>query len=119
LVGWGIKFLSHLTTEAKAYIEKSDKLLYLVNDPVAKDWLQKSNPHAESLDALYQSHPSRDKCYQAIADYILQEVRQNQHLCVVLYGHAILILTFIALESVGVGRFIFRLLSQLDKLHAN
>jgi uncharacterized protein YabN with tetrapyrrole methylase and pyrophosphatase domain len=87
IVGFGIKFLSHLTTEAKAYIEKSDKILYLVNDPAVKDWLQKMHKCTESLDQLYQSQGLRSNSYQAIADYILETVRQGQHVCVVLYGH--------------------------------
>ena len=87
IVGFGIKFISHLTTEARVYIEKSDKVLYLVNDPAVKDWIQKKHFSTESLDALYQSHLLRSNSYQGIADYILENVRQNQHICVVFYGH--------------------------------
>lgn len=87
IVGTGIKFLSHLTNEAKAYIEQSDKVLYLVNDPAMKAWIQKMNPLAESLDPLYVAHTLRADCYQAITDYILKYVRKNLHICVVFYGH--------------------------------
>ena len=87
VVGFGIKFVSHLTTETKAYIEKADRVLYLLNDPVAKDWVQKTNKNAESLDALYQSFPLRQDSYLAIADYMLDAVRAGQHVCVVFYGH--------------------------------
>ncbi len=55
IVGSGIKFLSHLTTEAKAYIEQSEKVLYLVNEPVMKQWIQSTNPLSESLDPLYNN----------------------------------------------------------------
>src|SRR3990167_3227259 len=87
VVGAGIKFLSHITVEAKAYIEQSQKLLYLVNNPVLKEWLKKTNPNAESLDELYQKYPLRLHCYRAITEYILETVRKRQHVCVVLYGH--------------------------------
>ena len=87
MVGFGIKFLSHLTTETRAYIESADKVLYLVNDPVAKDWIKKNTKNSESLDTLYQSYLIRQDCYQAIAEYILDTLRQNLHVCVVLYGH--------------------------------
>jgi uncharacterized protein YabN with tetrapyrrole methylase and pyrophosphatase domain len=87
LVGSGIKFISHLTTEAKIYIEQSDKVLYLVNEPAMKEWIQKSNPNSESLDSLYIKHPLRKDSYQAITEYILEILRTNQHICVVLYGH--------------------------------
>lgn len=87
LVGSGIKFLAHLTNEASVYIRQSEKVLYLVNDPVMKEWIQEANPQAESLDQLYQSSPSRLACYQAITAYILAAVRKPQHVCVVMYGH--------------------------------
>jgi uncharacterized protein YabN with tetrapyrrole methylase and pyrophosphatase domain len=87
LVGSGIKFLAHLTSEAKAYIEQSDKVLYLVNDPVMQEWIQQANPKSESLETLYRAFPQRLACYQAITRYILEQVREQQHICVVLYGH--------------------------------
>jgi len=87
VVGSGIKFLSHLTTEAKAYIEQSDKVLYLVNEPVMKEWIQKNNKNTESLDEIYFKYPLRLQCYRAITEYILETLRKDLHLCVVIYGH--------------------------------
>jgi tetrapyrrole methylase family protein/MazG family protein len=87
VVGSGIKFMSHLTVEARAYIEQSDKVLYLVNEPAMKQWIEKSNPHAESLDPLYIKYPLRLHCYRAITEYILETLRKKIHLCVVIYGH--------------------------------
>lgn len=87
VVGFGIKFFSHLITETKTYIEKADKILYLVNDPVVKNWIKKSYKNTESLDELYQNYSLRQDSYQAIANYILDVLRKKQHLCVVLYGH--------------------------------
>lgn len=87
IVGTGIKFLSHLTTEAKAYIEQSDKVLYLVNDPAMKEWISKTNSNSESLDSLYTKHALRRECYQEITHYILENLRLNQHVCAVFYGH--------------------------------
>lgn len=87
LVGCGIKFLSHLTVEARAYIEQSEKVLYLVNDPAMKEWIQKTNPKSESLDLLYTKYPLRMDCYHAITNYILEVLHQEYHVCVVFYGH--------------------------------
>src|SRR3989338_5829580 len=87
VVGSGIKFISHLTHEARAYIEQSDKVLYLVNDPAMKEWIKKNNSHAESLDNLYTKYHLRNDCYSAITEYILKTLHNNQHVCVVLYGH--------------------------------
>ncbi|MCD6040377.1 MAG: putative uroporphyrinogen methylase [Gammaproteobacteria bacterium] len=87
LVGVGIKFLSHLTTEAKVYIEKSKKVLYLLNDPAMEAWIHKQNINAESLGPLYKKHLLRSKSYQAISEYIIKCLMEEKDLCVVFYGH--------------------------------
>lgn len=87
VVGAGIKFLSHLTHEAKAYLEQSEKVFYLLNDPLLKEWIQKINPNTESLDNFYKQFELRKDCYQAITNHILAAVRSKQHVCVLLYGH--------------------------------
>jgi len=87
VVGTGIKLISHLTAEAKAYIEQSDKVLYLVNEPAMKAWIKSMNSNAESLDNLYSSCQLRKDSYLAITEYILKTLHANQHVCVVLYGH--------------------------------
>jgi len=87
VVGSGIKFMSQLTTEAKVHIEQSSIVLYLVNEPAMKQWIQKVNPCAESLDDYYTKYKLRSDCYQAITLYILETLRKKQHVCVVLYGH--------------------------------
>jgi uncharacterized protein YabN with tetrapyrrole methylase and pyrophosphatase domain len=87
LVGSGIKFYSHLTHECKSYINQSDLVLYLVNDPAMKLWIKNNSKKSESLDDIYVQHTDRLKCYHAITSYILKCVNDNQHVCVVLYGH--------------------------------
>jgi tetrapyrrole methylase family protein/MazG family protein len=87
VVGTGIKFLSHVTVEVSAYIKQSDKILFLVNEPATREWILNNQPQAESLEFLYTKYALRKDCYQAITDYILEMVRQIQHVCVVLYGH--------------------------------
>lgn len=89
VVGSGIKFLSHLTTEAKVHIEQADVVLYLVNEPLMKKWIEKVNPNAESLDTLYIKHQLRLDCYQEITRYILEKVNDGYHVCVVFYGHPV------------------------------
>jgi uncharacterized protein YabN with tetrapyrrole methylase and pyrophosphatase domain len=87
IVGTGIKTISQLTHEAKLYIEKCDKVLYLVNEPLMQEWIQRANPKAEALDPLYTKFPIRLDCYRAITDYILESLEPTNNLCVVLYGH--------------------------------
>jgi uncharacterized protein YabN with tetrapyrrole methylase and pyrophosphatase domain len=87
VVGVGIKFISHISVEAKAYISQSEKVLYLVNDPLMQEWIQELNPNSESLDHLYNKHELRTDSYKGISNYILQSMQVNKNVCVVMYGH--------------------------------
>ena len=87
VVGTGIKFLSQMTLEARTYIEKSEKVLFLVNDPALKQWIMKTNTNSESLDDIYFGHEKRLDSYSAITNYILEQLTHSVNLCVVLYGH--------------------------------
>lgn len=87
IVGSGIKFMSHLTIEAKAFIENADILFYLVNEPAMREWLLTCHPAAISLDSAYSQHKRRQDAYSAITQTICNAVIQEQHVCVVLEGH--------------------------------
>ena len=87
LVGSGIKAISHLNTETKAYIRGADKVLYLLNEPITSEWIRENNHSSESLDEIYFSHDQRSASYEAITRHILENLRQEKHICVVMYGH--------------------------------
>lgn len=87
VVGSGIKYLLHLTTEAIICIKQADKVLYLVNNADMEKWIQQQNINAESLVHLYTHYSLRLDAYHAISDYILTTLRQGSQVCVVLYGH--------------------------------
>lgn len=87
IVGSGIKFMSHLTIEAKACIEKANKVLYLINEPAIEEWIKKSNPSSESLEFLYTKHLHRSANYITISNYIFAQLKKFQTLCFVTYGH--------------------------------
>lgn len=96
IAGSGIKFMSHLSTEVKAYISNSDLVLYLVNDPAIREWIQSNSKRSESLSDIYFQHNVRHQSYQAVSDYILDKLRSNIHICVVTYGHP----TFLAQPTI-------------------
>jgi hypothetical protein len=86
IVGTGIR-LGQLTTEARAYIESADKLLFLVCDPVTYSWLTQLNPSAESLHVFYGPDKLRETSYNEMVERILWCVQQELDVCVALYGH--------------------------------
>ncbi|VEG91779.1 SAM-dependent methyltransferase [Legionella spiritensis] len=87
LVGSGIKTLAHLTREAQTYIEKADFVLYLLNEPVLEQYVQKLNPNHESLEPIYFKHPKRSDAYMEITNHILAKASEYPFLTIVLYGH--------------------------------
>jgi len=77
IVGAGIKFMSHLTSEAKACIEQADKVLYLVNEPAMQEWIQICNPRSESLDPIYTTYSAREKNYHCISEYVAEALKTS------------------------------------------
>jgi len=91
IVGSGIKFISHMTTEVKTCIEKSEKVLYLVNEPAMQEWIRRSNTNSESLDDLYTQSELRDTNYHLIASYVVENLKKYKTVCFVIYGHPTLL----------------------------
>jgi uncharacterized protein YabN with tetrapyrrole methylase and pyrophosphatase domain len=87
IVGTGIQVAGQLTIEARNCIEHSDKLLYLVVEPIGEEYLRSLNPTAESLQIFYEEGKDRFLTYMAMVDRILEEVRSGRTTCVAFYGH--------------------------------
>lgn len=87
VVGTGIKSVAHLSQETIVIIRQAAKVLYLVNEPLMKEWIARENPNSQSLDELYFACEKRIDAYRAITDFILSENDKYSSLCVVFYGH--------------------------------
>lgn len=85
--GSGIKFKSHLTVETETYIRNADVVLYLINEPAMQQWIKSNSKASISLDSYYGKFELRSDCYNAMAECVMDEVRKNQHVCFILYGH--------------------------------
>jgi len=88
VVGTGIRFGVHLTPEARAAILRADRVLHLVSDPVAKQWLETLRPDAQSLHMLYAPGKERATTYLEMVEAILEPVRAGYEVCAAFYGHA-------------------------------
>ena len=86
IVGTGIKFFSHLTSEAITHIKSADIVLYSLNEPLMEEWVTE-NSKAVSLDEVIVQSNLRKDTYADMTDYIVKSVQQKQHVCVVFYGH--------------------------------
>lgn len=91
IVGCGIKFLSHITLEVQSVIQKSDCVVYLVNDPAMKQWICNNSVKAISLDSVYFSFTDRTDAYNSISQEIIKITKENENTCFVIYGHPFLL----------------------------
>jgi len=87
VVGTGIQAAGQLTIEARSYIQSSEKLLYLVADPVTRQYLENLNPTAEDLYGFYAPGKPRIMTYVEMVEKIVAEVDKGQNVCVAFYGH--------------------------------
>lgn len=88
VVGTGIRIVGHMTLEAISWIRSSDRVLYVVGDPVAEAAIRELNPSgAESLTGLYAVGKPRLQTYREMIDRVLACVRQGLSTCLACYGH--------------------------------
>lgn len=87
VVGLGMRAGVDTAPEARAYISAADKVLYLVGDPLAAQWIAQANAAAESLGDLYVEGVARETIYAAILDKVAACLKKARYLCVAFYGH--------------------------------
>lgn len=88
VVGTGIRTVGHLTIEAIAWMQKADKVLYVVGDPIAEASIRQLNPRgAESLSGMYAEGKPRIQTYNEMVERILECVRSGMLTCLACYGH--------------------------------
>jgi len=87
VVGTGIDVVTQLTPGARAAIEGSDVVLYLVGDSVSALRIVSLNERARSLDHLYAPDKDRRQTYAEIVDTLVDAVSAGADVCAVFYGH--------------------------------
>ena len=88
VVGTGIQSAGQLTTEAVHWVQSSEKVLYVMTDPLSEGILWHLNPPAmESLNGLYGEGKLRKYTYRQMVERIMQCVRGGLRTCVAAYGH--------------------------------
>ncbi len=76
-----------MTAHAWAQIDRAERVLFHVNDPVLRTVIVERRPDAESLDVFYSADLERQVTYDRMVERILADVRAGHRVCVVLYGH--------------------------------
>ena len=87
VVGTGMTVAGQLTLEARACIERAEKLFFLVPDPVTSSWIRSLNRTAESLLDCYRKGRPRLETYGEMVDRILAPVQDGRRVCAAFYGH--------------------------------
>lgn len=87
IVGTGIKAVSQFTREAEHSIISSDKLFYLVSDPITEEYLKTLHSNIESLVHFYKDGKHRIRSYYEMVEHVISEAKTYQEVCVAFYGH--------------------------------
>jgi uncharacterized protein YabN with tetrapyrrole methylase and pyrophosphatase domain len=87
VVGIGFGGGGQITAEASHVIGTSEKVLYLVTDSSAAEWIRAANPTSESLGECYFGRANRLEAYVGITERILSFVRRGLRVCAAFYGH--------------------------------
>jgi precorrin-3B methylase len=99
VVGIGFGGGEQITAEASQVIGTSEKVLYLVADTSAAEWIRAANPTSESLGECYFGRANRLEAYVDLAERILSFVRRGLRVCAVFYGHPG-VLVFPSIEAI-------------------
>ena len=87
-VGTGIRAVGQFSMEALAWIRKTDKVLYVVSEPVAEEVIRTLNPEgAESLAPMYAEGKERSQTYREMVEHTLAYLRAGKRVCFAVYGH--------------------------------
>jgi len=88
VVGTGIRTVGQLTVETIAWLQKADKILYVISDPIAEAAIWSLNPKgAESLSVMYAESKPRIQTYNEMVERTLECVRAGMLTCMACYGH--------------------------------
>jgi uncharacterized protein YabN with tetrapyrrole methylase and pyrophosphatase domain len=93
VVGVGLTFVSHLTAEARGWIERADRVFLVLGDPAMTEWIGELNPGSSVLRLYHEpalgGASARD--WQVQVDTALEQVlapaRAGLTVCLVLDGH--------------------------------
>ncbi len=86
VVGVGIEWASQTTGAARSAIERADRVLFAVTNPLAARWIRSLNANADALAYPRDGRP-RQQIYDAMVETILTDLRKGGRLCVAFYGH--------------------------------
>ena len=93
VVGVGMKFMSHLTLEARAQIEQADRVFLVLADPASIAWIEDLNPRCTRLRMYQELEPGQDPAreWQSQIDAAIEELLapaiEGATVCLVLDGH--------------------------------
>lgn len=124
IAGTGIKFLSHLTYETQAAIKSSDCVLYLLNEPAIKKWIQENSKKSLSLDDVYFADNERKESYKKIEEKVEDLLECHEKVCFLTYGNPVFFSSFTSniasrARSLGADVEVFPAISSLDCIYSD
>lgn len=87
VVGTGYNVAGQVTAEARAHIERADRVFYLLSDPFTSAHIRELTPNAESLhDAYWEGRSGMDACDDMTAR-IIAPLEAGERVVAAFYGH--------------------------------
>jgi precorrin-3B methylase len=86
VVGTGKRAAAQTAPEAVEQVRRADRVVHVLCDPSAAQWLRSLNPTAQSLSASYSVGHSRQDAYREVTETLLEPVRAGLLVCFVTYG---------------------------------
>lgn len=87
VVGTGIRLAGQITGETRSLLRTADRVLAVMAESLALEWLREINPAVVSLQTHYQTGRQRDRTYEHMVEAILEPVRAGETVCAAFYGH--------------------------------
>ncbi|EUC62604.1 uroporphyrin-III C/tetrapyrrole (corrin/porphyrin) methyltransferase, putative [Rhizoctonia solani AG-3 Rhs1AP] len=87
IAGSGIASVCHITLETVSCMETTDKIFYLVTDPITEAYIQEKNNNTFNLCKYYDKTKQRYQSYVEMAEVMLREVRTGCKVLGIFYGH--------------------------------
>jgi hypothetical protein len=87
IVGTGIKPGLQTTREARARIERADKVFYLLAELAPTAWLHRLNASAETTAQMYRPGRPYREVYEETIATVMSSVERGLEVCAVTYGH--------------------------------
>lgn len=87
IAGTGIQGLSQITKEAEHFLDTTDRIFYLANNPLVTHYILRKRPDAKSLFPFYEVGLNRRVTYDRMTKALVSPLQEGLNSLGLFYGH--------------------------------